>query len=135
MTISIASAALDVITAHAREAYPEECCGLLIGDEHLITEAVRTSNIASDRRRGYEVDPAEHVAQLRRCRGTAVGVIGAYHSHPRSAPVPSPTDREQAFEQFLFVIAGPADDSTPLQVRAYRLHAGEFAEVALIRLS
>ena len=101
---------LDTIAAHARRDAPRECCGLLIGtDTEVSTEAVPVANEADDPLRRYEVPPIAHLAQIRRCRelkatGVNVGVVGAYHSHPRSAAEPSPTDREQAFQDFLCVI-------------------------------
>ena len=128
---------LDAIEAHARRDVPRECCGLLIGTDTEVTEAVPASNEADDPLRRYEVSPIAHLAQIRRCRelakatGVNVGVVGAYHSHPRSAAEPSPTDREQAFEDFLYVIAGPVEDA-PLDVRAYRLRNGHFEAVELI---
>ena len=128
---------LDTIEAHARRDVPRECCGLLIGTDTEVTEAVPASNEADDPLRRYEVSPIAHLAQIRRCRelakatGVNVGVVGAYHSHPRSAAEPSPTDREQAFEDFLYVIAGPVEDA-PLDVRAYRLRDGHFEAVELI---
>ena len=128
---------LNTITAHARRDVPRECCGLLIGTDTEVTEAVPASNEADDPLRRYEVSPIAHLAQIRRCRelakatGVDVGVVGAYHSHPRSAPEPSPTDREQAFEDFLYLIAGPVEDAPP-DVRAYRLRNGHFEAVELI---
>jgi proteasome lid subunit RPN8/RPN11 len=128
---------LNTITAHARQDVPRECCGLLIGTDTEVTEAVPASNEADDPLRRYEVSPIAHLAQIRRCRelakatGVNVGVVGAYHSHPRSEAEPSPTDREQAFEDFLYVIAGPVKDA-PLDVRAYRLRNGHFEAVELI---
>ena len=128
--------AFDAICAHARRESPRECCGLLIGTGHDILEAVATANVAADPLGRYEVSPADHFAQIRRFRdpapeGTAAGVIGAYHSHPRSAPMPSPRDIEEAFEDFLYAIAGPVDGSTAIELRAYRLRAGAFEDVQL----
>lgn len=129
---------LAAILTHARRESPRECCGLLIGTEREITEAVPTTNTAAEPWRRYEVSPFEHFAQVKRCRaltargGTNVNVVGAYHSHPRSAPTPSPSDREEAFEQFLFLIAGPAKGPSEFEVCAYRWRAGKFENVQLI---
>ena len=129
-------AVLDAITAHTSRESPRECCGLLLGTSEEIAEAVSASNVAAEPLRTYEISPVEHLAQIRRCReltqsGTAMSVVGAYHSHPRSAPVPSPTDLAQAFEEFLYVIAGPADTAGSLEIRAYRLTNGRFEVVEL----
>jgi proteasome lid subunit RPN8/RPN11 len=122
---------LDAIADHARRTQPEECCGLLVSSDDEIVEAVATSNLALDRERRYEVSPAEHFALIRRCRAEDLAIVGVYHSHPRSAPLPSPTDRELAFSEFLFVIAGPVTGDDPVDVRAYRLNDGAFEEVRL----
>ena len=133
----VRQAVLDAITAHARRESPRECCGLLLGHADRITEAVATSNSAEDPVRRYEISPVEYFAQIKRCRtlgqadGVPLAVIGAYHSHPRRAPEPSPTDIREAFEGFLFLIAGPVDGPGALSVRAYRLMSGNLQSVPL----
>jgi desampylase len=129
---------LDIITAHARRDSPRECCGLLIGTNDEVTDAIPVRNDADDPLRRYEVAAVDHLAQIRRCRELAsagssnVAVVGAYHSHPRTAPEPSPTDREQAFEEFLYVIAGPVEGADAVDVRAYQLRHGTFEAVELV---
>ncbi len=128
---------LEAIAAHARRDSPQECCGLLIGTDAEVLEAVPTANIAAEPRRRYEVDPREHLAQIRRCRelkateGLPLSVVGVYHSHPRSEPVPSPTDLDQAFEEFLYVIAGPVESPGGLRIAGYRMLSGGFQLVEL----
>lgn len=129
---------LDSIVTHARRTTPEECCGLLIGSESEIIEAVATANAATDPRRRYEIDPADYMTQIRRCResaangGPVIRVVGAYHSHPHGRPEPSPTDVEQAFADFLFLIAGPAAETDPCIVHAYQLIDGNLRQVELV---
>ena len=130
-------AVLESIAAHAARESPRECCGLLLGTSEEVAEAVAASNVAADPFRTFEIAPVEHLAQIRRCRdstrsGVEMSVVGAYHSHPHSAPVPSPTDLAQAFEEFLYVIAGPADAGGALEVWAYRLTGGRFEAVELL---
>lgn len=133
----IRRAALDAIREHALRDTPYECCGLLIGTADEVLEAVATANVAPDPRRRYEVSPVEHLAQIRRCRDASsretpgLAVVGVYHSHPHSRPEPSPTDWEQAFEDFLYVIAGRVGDG-PIDIRGYRLTGGRFAQADLI---
>ena len=132
----IAADALRAIIARARRDQPNETCGLLVGKEGHILEAVEAVNAADDPTRHYEIRPEDYFAQIKRCRaisqrsGERYAVLGAYHSHPRSAPEPSPTDRAQAFEQFLYVIAGLS--SGGMEVRAYELVKGNFEAVALV---
>ena len=124
------------IAAHARRESPRECCGLLIGTQGEVYEAVATANVAAEPHRHYQVSPVDHFALIKRCRDTqapglkTLEIVGVYHSHPRSAPVPSPTDRREALADFFYVIAGPVDGSAPLELRAYRLIEGAFEVVA-----
>jgi desampylase len=139
--VKIAPGVLAAIDAHAREAIPDECCGLLLGAEGAITLAVRARNRAADPQRRYEIDPKEHFAAIRHGRTLGIDVVGAYHSHPRSAPVPSETDQAQAFEDFVFLIAGRSDrlrrgdtgrEAGPFTIRAWRFSSGNFAEVPFV---
>lgn len=129
--MKVARGVLTAIEAHARRDAPHECCGLLLGTPTDIVEAVPAGNIAAEPSRRYEIAPEDYFAALKRCRndGGALAVVGGYHSHPRSAAVPSPTDLEQAFLEFVYVITGPVDESAPLEFRAYQLRDGVFAPV------
>ena len=95
-------------------------------------EAVPVENRAADPARRYEIDPVDYFASIKRCRGTGQAVVGAYHSHPRSEPVPSPSDAAEAFSGFLYVIAGPAVGDATLEIRAYCFVDGNFQPVRLV---
>ena len=135
--MKIRPSVLDAIGAHARRESPKECCGILIGAGEDIVEAVAAANVAEEPSRCYEVSPADHIAQVRRCRDAvrdgegALRIVGVYHSHVHSGPIPSPTDLDQAYHEYVYVIVGPADGSAPLEIRAYRLSGERFADVQL----
>ena len=117
------------MVGHARAESPNECCGLLVGTAGTIGEAVATTNTERGPTR-YRVDPAEHFALVRRLRGTAADIVGAYHSHPRSPAVPSPSDVAEAISPlFLYVIVSL--QAAEPDVRAYRIDGTEVREVAL----
>jgi proteasome lid subunit RPN8/RPN11 len=123
---------VDRIAEHARMEHPRECCGLLIGTPGHILESVPLENVAVDGMRRYQISPADYLAQIRRCRERGdVAVVGAYHSHPRSEAQPSPTDVDEAFEHFWFLIAGPVSADEPLQIHAYQLVDGRMQEEVL----
>jgi proteasome lid subunit RPN8/RPN11 len=132
LSVRVTRGVLDAIAAHARADAPRECCGLLIGADGRIDEAVPVENRAGDPLRRYEIDPRAHIAAIKRCRGTASSVLGAYHSHPRSAPEPSPTDLAEAFGDFVYVILGPVTGTSAGEIRAYRLIGGNFRPVQLV---
>nr|WP_243652510.1 M67 family metallopeptidase [Novosphingobium sp. PhB165] len=86
--------------AAAARAHPEECCGLLLGESldgrDRIDRAVPAGNVAAERMRHFEIDPAALLAAHRAARGGGPQVLGYYHSHPTGQPVPSAVDREHS---------------------------------------
>jgi proteasome lid subunit RPN8/RPN11 len=125
---------LDAILDHAWRDRPRECCGLLIGTETVIVEAVVCANAATEPERRYVIAPDEYFAQIRRCRqlGNGLRVVGAYHSHPLGRPEPSPTDLGEAFTGFLYLIAGRFGPDAEPEVRAYTLTDGNLHPVNLV---
>lgn len=122
---------MDAIIAHAREAAPNECCGLLVGAGGRIDESVRTRNLEEGPTR-YQVDPAEHIALARALRGTPRQIVGTYHSHPSSEAVPSPSDVAEAFyPDFVYLIVSLVHPSSP-EIRGYRIASGNFAAIPLV---
>ena len=134
-TVRVSRGVLEAIALHAAEAWPDECCGLLVGRGDRIVEAIRARNVAGDPSRRYLVDPAGHFEAIRAARARGLAVVGAYHSHPRGPAVPSATDREEAFEDghFIHAIVVPArpPDAQPT-LGAYRLNQGNFVPVRLV---
>ena len=112
--------------AHAREEAPRECCGLLVGRGDAVTRSVRARNLDAKATR-YLIDPEDHFAAIRGARIEGLEVVGAYHSHPTSAPVPSATDVAEANSgaEFLHVIVSLVDD----EVRAYRIVEGQSVRI------
>src|SRR5262249_32741628 len=115
--MTIAGAAIAEIVAHARQAAPAECCGLLLGRGETIVESDRARNIATRPTR-FEIDPQDHIDRRREARTRGLDVVGFYHSHPASAPIPSETDRAQAaYPNHLYLIVGLTSD--PPEVRLF----------------
>src|SRR5262245_58106033 len=116
--------ALDAMVAHAREARPAECCGVLLGNGDEVTEAVPTQNIATTANR-FLIDPKDHIDARRDGRLRGLDTLGFYHSHPSSAAVPSATDlAEASYPDHLYGIVSLAND--PAEVRMYRYEDGRF---------
>lgn len=117
------------LAAHAREASPVECCGVLIGVPGQVMESRRAANLA-DRPTRFLLDPRAHLEALRDSRRRGLEVVGFYHSHPHSGPVPSPTDvAEASYGDYCHVIVGLGGDT--VDTRAYELRQGHFVEVIL----
>jgi proteasome lid subunit RPN8/RPN11 len=121
----------EALLKHAREEAPHECCGLLIGTPERIEEAWRARNLEASHTR-YRIDPADHFAAIRAARARGLAVVGAYHSHPGTAAVPSRRDaKEVTYPDYLYVIVSLAE-GPPGAIRAYRPQRGNFREVRLV---
>ncbi len=129
--VRIRKGASDRIVAHARRESPLECCGLLIAIAGVITEAVPARNVAA-RPTTFLIDPADHIAAIRTARAAGGKVAGAYHSHPRSPAMPSPSDRRAAPDTpWLHVIVSLADPGGP-DLRAYWLNRNTAIELRIV---
>jgi len=126
--VKIPQPIIDAMRAHARDAEPHECCGLLIGTRRAVSKSIRTQNLDTNPAR-YLVDPKDHLDAIKAARAESLRVIGAYHSHPGTSTEPSPSDIDEASggADFLYVIVSPVSDS----VTAYFVKNGTavFAEV------
>ena len=122
---------MDAIVRHAREAAPAECCGVLIGSAQFVEEACAARNVAERPDARFLIDPQDHFAAIRHARERGFSVVGFYHSHPRSAPEPSETDRAEAsYPDHLHVIVSLAGDAPEL--RLYRYGGGNFLALPLV---
>ena len=106
---------LDEMKAHARECYPDECCGFLIGvasqteapEERTILGVERAANdFDGERRRRFLIRPEELRDADRRAESSGRAIVGFYHSHPDHPARPSEFDREHAWPWYSYVVLG-----------------------------
>ncbi|WP_422343687.1 Mov34/MPN/PAD-1 family protein [Parasphingorhabdus sp.] len=96
MELVLSSAILEELQELARQAAPEEACGLLFGDNGTVSSFKATENVAENRLRHFEVDPRDLIAAECAMRDNGPGIIGYYHSHPSGTVEPSKTDAAMA---------------------------------------
>lgn len=96
MAVEVASAVVEAVIAHAREADPLECCGLLFATGERVTACQPTANVHPTPQTRFEIDPQVLINAHRAMRAGGPRVIGYYHSHPDGLPEPSATDRALA---------------------------------------
>ena len=128
----------EAIFAHARDAAPDEACGLIAGRDGVATRIIRCRNIAEDRPRKYLIDASDLRRALismedagetdaQRTRGEPLGI---YHSHVRSRAYPSPTDIADALRwpHSFYVLVSLSEEPA---IGAYRISDGEVIPVGL----
>lgn len=126
--IRMAAAALETILAHAREAYPRECCGALLGPVpascggRRVDVALRAINEAAGDGR-YRLGPEAVGALDADGKARGLCVVGYYHSHPRGDSRPSPADRELAWPWLIYLIQ-PVDGTAAPEPEAWMLEEG-----------
>lgn len=99
---------LQQIIAQAEQAYPAECCGILVGrreEVRVVTSAHPAANVSRDGRRDhYEIDPAAIYRVARATEDAKEQIIGFYHSHPDFPPHPSVHDAVKAWPYYSYLI-------------------------------
>lgn len=108
-TLSIPALLLDEIRRHGQSAYPEECCGLLVGQVEPSAKRVvalrRAANAREDSRHNrYTISPGELLQAEKAASESGLGVIGVYHSHPDHPARPSAFDQDHALPWYSYVI-------------------------------
>jgi len=75
--------AWEVMLAHARAIYPDECCGAMLGTgEEVRVAAPLENSFAGSRRTRYQLSPEDLLAATSEARQSGLQLIGIYHSHP-----------------------------------------------------
>jgi proteasome lid subunit RPN8/RPN11 len=99
------------IRADGEAAYPNECCGVLIGeiDNTGIKTVKSTMTINNAREDGEQyhrflITPEDMMKAEQTARANKLDVIGFYHSHPDHPCAPSGYDRDHALPFYSYVI-------------------------------
>lgn len=103
------------IHEHARESYPEECAGAIVGmdtgEMKIVVDVWPTDNTHEEERsRRFLIEPLKIKEFEERAAERDVDVLGFYHSHPDHPAEPSEYDREHAWPGYSYVIASVGDD-------------------------
>jgi proteasome lid subunit RPN8/RPN11 len=74
------------IKEHASAAYPQECCGILLGerrtDKKIVQEVIRAQNVAGQPHAHFALAGEEILAAERKAEAGDLEIVGFYHSHP-----------------------------------------------------
>lgn len=133
LQVRLPAAMRAAIVAHCQGALPNEGCGLLLGQRQgtnaLIVEALPACNSRASPQH-YEIAPEAVLAADRHARASGQTLLGAWHSHPDSQPVPSATDLAEAWPDWCYLIVGLANPGQP-ELRTWRLLGEDFVEDVL----
>jgi proteasome lid subunit RPN8/RPN11 len=107
--IRIEFQAWERMLSHAVSAYPEECCGALLGlreqGGQAVTLAVPLENAAAGPKGSrYEIRPGDLLKMEQLAESQELTSIGIYHSHPDCDAYFSETDLKNSCPWYSFVV-------------------------------
>jgi proteasome lid subunit RPN8/RPN11 len=99
----------DAMVKHARAAYPNECCGAMLGTVEgggkLVRAAMPLENAFEGAQAArYELRPEDLLAADKAARERKMDLIGIYHSHPDCDAYFSKTDLRNSCPWYSFVV-------------------------------
>ena len=124
--IEIAADCQAQMNEHAERAFPEECCGTMLGCDRddgarEVTRVLPIENTKQENReRRYLIEPRAALAAERAAAEAGLSVVGIYHSHPNHPSQASEFDREHAWPHWSYVIISCMNGETA-QVQSWRL--------------
>jgi [CysO sulfur-carrier protein]-S-L-cysteine hydrolase len=131
--LTIARGQVEEIIAHAREDYPDEACGVVVGPEGSDQPVRLVRMINADRSPTFfRFDPQEQFALHKQMQSDDEEIVVVYHSHTSTEAYPSRTDISLAAEpqaHYLLVsVAESGADDGPTEVRSFRIVDGVVTE-------
>lgn len=115
---------------HALGELPNECCGVLIGQNKTIKRIVpmKSTPLSPD---SYFMDPVQQVSVFTEMEKRGESLLGIYHSHPDGPIHPSSADLQLAFHpDAIYFIISLMDKDKP-EIGAFVLEKGKFEEIAV----
>ena len=116
MPLKIGAGDVGHIHDHAKETYPQECSGVIVGmdvgEMKIVVDVWRAENTFEEDERGHRflIDPKEYIAFEKRAGERDMDILGVYHSHPDHPAEPSDYDREHAWPGWSYVIASVSEN-------------------------
>ena len=115
MPLKIGRGDVGHIHDHAKESYPEECAGAIVGmdtgEMKVVVGVWRAENTHEDERsRRFLIDPLVYMKLEQQANERDIDVLGIYHSHPDHPAEPSEYDREHAWPNFSYIIASVSSE-------------------------
>lgn len=123
--LALAQRQLVAIRRHSASAYPEECCGFLLGyssgGRTVVERVLPAMNERSESRSNrFLIRPETVLAAQKEASAAKLDIVGYYHSHPDCTAEPSETDREHAWPGLSYLIV-PVAEGRPGEPRSWRL--------------
>lgn len=110
MALKIDAEHFELIRAYGEEAYPNECCGFLLGRQiNSDKEVIWTLPVQNERERREQyhrflITPDTYLQGEKFARQRDLEIIGFFHSHPNAEARPSGYDLEHGWPWYSYII-------------------------------
>jgi proteasome lid subunit RPN8/RPN11 len=101
----------NAIRTEGEKAYPNECCGILLGaiydDERRVVEDIIPIDNAGedeDQYHRFKIEPEDFLRAEKEAAARGREVLGFYHSHPDHPARPSGYDQDNAVPFYSYII-------------------------------
>ena len=134
MKIIIPRSIISKLFEHSLSEDPNECCGMLLGNENKVTEIFKCKNIHDTPLTRYTINPLEILEAENYCDERKLEIVAIYHSHTHSQAYPSITDINNAVHSMLtdpyYILISFTEKTRPI-IRAYKIGSDEVEEVII----
>jgi proteasome lid subunit RPN8/RPN11 len=125
MSLMISRELIESIREHGKRAYPNECCGVLLGRiENSRKSVVKLRPMENARedspQNRYLISSRDLLEAEKAARALGLDIVGVYHSHPDHPARPSEFDREHAFPWYSYIIVS-VRGGEPLDLTSWTL--------------
>ncbi|GHV28620.1 hypothetical protein AGMMS4952_12760 [Spirochaetia bacterium] len=131
-----------LIRREGERAYPNECCGIILGSIaadncRVVVDSIAIENAreAGEQYHRFRIEPEDLMKAELAARKRKLDVLGFYHSHPDHPAKPSDYDKEHALPYYSYIITavdkGTAVDFTSWELKTDR---SEFLQEHIKRL-
>lgn len=114
----------NLMVKQSLQAYPNECCGFLLGNEsngvRTILSAVSCRNVSEAPKRAFLISAKEYMQAEQTALEKGMQLLGIYHSHPDCEASPSSTDAKFALPFFSYLICA-AGNNEVWDIRSWKL--------------
>lgn len=120
---------IDRIVSDCKRAVPNEACGLVFGNGGMV-ETICSIENAENSPNTYLLDVREQFDAIKHARQRGEEMLGIYHSHGKSEPYPSETDKRLAYYPDVAYIIVSLMEEEPV-IKAYNIVDGEVTGISL----
>ncbi len=122
------------ICDHSVADFPNEACGLLVGQKNekgelVVSNCLQAMNVSSTPEHAFEIDPTQIIKTQKNRRDLSEQIIGHYHSHPNGRAEPSKTDLKQNYDTSLIWLIAALENSKVIEINGYASFEGLFQKI------